>query len=147
MRIDVALVALLAAGCATARPRPPSDPCGDYVTAMRPPMADLSRAADAFGDGGATPEEGARKSHALATRLREIAPAMRGAPVGSDPLRAAHGDLMAALDDMARSLWDLGDVLQTRAEDRREGARIALKASTNEWGEATRRLKTVCPAL
>lgn len=147
MRIDAALIALLAAGCATARPRPPADPCAPYVAAMRAPMDDLARAAGDFGDGGSTPDDGARRSHTLATRMRAVRPRLEAAPTASEALRAAHRELLVALDDLSRSLWDLGDILAARDESRREVARIALKASTNEWGDATRKLKGVCPGL
>jgi hypothetical protein len=148
MRIEVAALLVAASACGGAQ-RGGSGPvtdCAGYVVAMRPSLARLARAADAFGDRQlGSLEDAAAAAQELAGELDEERRTMARLRVEKPDLRRAHQALPPALGEMSAALGYLASALRLRDEARREPARRRLDAANRGWGEAVTRVRAICP--
>jgi hypothetical protein len=137
------------AACATASPAPESslaDACAAYGEKVRPPLARMGAAADRFADRMALgTEAGARASRELAATLDVEHGVLAGIAPARVDIAAAHGRMLAAVEDLAGAMRFLGDTLATKDELRREPARTRLRLAEARWRDAVAGVKDVCP--
>jgi hypothetical protein len=148
MRTAPVLPLLLASiACGGARPTTTrADSCTAYVQAVRPSLARLGRAADAFGaQVGSGPDAASAASRELAARLDEEHGKLAAVRVDGQEVSEAHAHLLAALAALADALRYLGDVVARRDEEHRGEARRRWHDAEIGWQDAIGGVKKVCP--